>query len=283
MRVINTDCLEWLQGTNERFDCVFADPPDNIGLNYDTYVDRRSPEEYLEWLGDVLLACMQRSPTVWWSFNSKHTVAMGHIVHSILTKSGGENWDCKCCVQVYTFGQHNNNDLGNNHRPLWRLKHKDAPVYPDQIRIPSWRQRFGDKRASPKGRVPGDVLDMQYPSVECNSIGQWLSAALEDPGTCAEMKEDIRAWFEIRCGDVFDFPRVTGNNHQRQDWHPTQLHEELVERCIKLSTVEGQTVLDPFGGTGTTARVCERINRCCTLLELDPFYCEKIEEQFKAA
>ena len=50
--------------------------------------------------------------------------------------------------------------MGNNHRPLWRLMHKNTAVlYPDQIRVPSWRQENGDKRADPRGRVPGDVFD----------------------------------------------------------------------------------------------------------------------------
>jgi DNA modification methylase len=139
--------------------------------------------------------------------------------------------EVKPCVQTYTFGQHSHTDLGNNHRPLWRFKWKEAKLYPDAIRVPSWRQENGDKRADPRGRVPGDV---------------------------------------------FDFPRVTGNSHQRRTWHPTQLNEGLVERCIKMSTRPGQTVLDPFGGTGTTLRVCKRIERFCTLIELDWGYCEKI-------
>jgi DNA modification methylase len=107
----------------------------------------------------------------------------------------------------------------------------DATFYPDAIRVPSWRQLHGDKRADPRGRVPGDV---------------------------------------------FDFPRVTGNSRQRRRWHPTQLHEELVERVICFSTRDGGTVLDPFAGTGTTLRVCQRIGRRCVGIEIDRTYCEQI-------
>jgi DNA modification methylase len=142
--------------------------------------------------------------------------------------------EAKPCVQVFTFGQHNHHDLGNNHRPLLRLRWKDAPLFPDAVRIPSWRQENGDKRADPRGRVPGDV---------------------------------------------FDFTRVTGNSKQRRPWHPTQLNEGLVERCIKLTTPPGDPVLDPFGGTGTTLRVCETLGNPCTLIELDALYCAKIAEE----
>jgi hypothetical protein len=210
---------------------VFADPPDNIGLGYDEYSDRRKESEYLDWLADCVLAFMAAAPIIWISFNARWTVPMGRIVDSILTGAGGENWEVKPCVQTFTFGQHNHRDLGNNHRPLWRIMRRGTSLYPDAIRVPSWRQQNGDKRADPRGRVPGDVLD---------------------------------------------FPRVTGNSKQRRSWHATQLHEGLVERCIKMSTRDGDHVVDPFGGTGTTLRVCKAINRRCTLIELSRGYCEKI-------
>lgn len=244
MNLIQGDCLEVLRKWSHKWiDCIFADPPDNLKLGYNEYEDNFSVSEYRKLLHDWTLMFMRRAPIVWLSFNSRWTFAMGAVFDSLLNAFPA--WEAKPCVQVFTFGQHNHHDLGNNHRPLWRLKHKDAPIYPDQIRVPSWRQRNGDKRANPKGRVPGDSFDMQY---------------------------------EPHAGDVFDFPRVTGNSKQRCDWHPTQLHEDLVERCIKLSTLEGQHVLDPFGGTGTTLRVCKKLNRRCTLIEMDELYCQKLQE-----
>jgi len=79
--------------------------------------------------------------------------------------------------------------------------------------------------------------------------------------------------------DVFDFPRVTGNSKQRRSWHPTQLHEGLVERCIRLTTPPEGWVLDPFAGTGTTLRVCKQIGSPCTLIEIDRKYCELISQE----
>jgi len=275
-KLYNGDCLKVLADLDP-VDCIFADPPDNIGLGYNEYDDRHSELEYRELLEDWVYAFAAKAPIVWISFNAQWTFALGSIIDTFLWDK--RDWEAKPCVQVFTFGQHNKNDLGNNHRPLWRLKRKDAPLYPEAIKVPSWRQRNGDKRAAPGGRVPGDVFDMQYPSPHTNKIGSWLSAALDDPGVCEDFKADIRDWFDVHNGDVLDFPRVTGNSKQRRDFHPTQLHEDLVERCIKFSTKEGGKVLDTFGGTGTTLRVCKKINRSCTLIELDPFYCQKIQEE----
>jgi site-specific DNA-methyltransferase (adenine-specific) len=229
-QLINGDCLDALRDMSA--DCIFADPPDNIGLKYSEYNDRQAEDEYKHLLHQWTLEFMQSAPIVWISFNSRWTFAMGKIFDNLLFQN--PDWEAKACVQTFTFGQHNHHDLGNCHRPLWRLKHKDAPLYPDQVRVPSWRQLNGDKRADPRGRV---------------------------------------------ASDHFDFPRVTGNSKQRRSWHPTQLHEDLVARCIQLSTTEGQHVIDPFGGTGTTLRVCKKINRGCTLIEIDPSYCEQIRNE----
>ena len=49
---------------------------------------------------------------------------------------------------------------------------------------------------------------------------------------------------------------------------------ELVERCLKAGTKEGSMVLDPFGGAGTTGLVAGRLGRSCTLIELNPAYCD---------
>lgn len=230
-RLFNTDCLEWLRKTDEKFVCAFADPPDNIGLGYTGFKDKKPDSDYVNWLGNVIQLTIFRSEITWWSFNAKWTFDVGVIFRDLLRSC---RYVAKPCVQTYTFGQHSHTDLGNNHRPLWRLMHEDSLLHPDAIRVPSWRQENGDKRADPRGRVPGDV---------------------------------------------FDFTRVTGNSKQRRAWHPTQLNDGLVERCIKMSTLEGHPVLDPFGGTGTTLRVCKALNRPCTLLELSPAYCRRIADE----
>jgi len=49
---------------------------------------------------------------------------------------------------------------------------------------------------------------------------------------------------------------------------------ELVERCLKAGCPKGGTVLDPFGGAGTTGLVADRMQLDCTLIDLNPEYVE---------
>lgn len=275
LKLIHGKCVDELQDIDP-VRCIFTDPPDNIDLAYGEYKDKMPDADYVALVGSWLDLFLHKASTVWLSFNARWTADVGELA-CILRRRYAVT--VKPCVQVFTFGQHNPHDFGNNHRPLWRFQAQGAPIYADQIRVESWRQRNGDKRANPAGRVPGDVFDMQYPDGTPCAIGKWLSAALDDPNACPEFKADIERWFQTQHGDVFDFPRVTGNSKQRCDWHPTQLNEELVKRAILSSTLPGDMVLDPFAGTGTTMRVCEEVGRQCTLVEMDIDYCLRVADE----
>ena len=60
------------------------------------------------------------------------------------------------------------------------------------------------------------------------------------------------------------------------DLHPTMKPVELVERAIRNSSKGRDTVLDPFGGSGTTLIACEKTGRQARLIELEPKYCDVI-------
>lgn len=58
--------------------------------------------------------------------------------------------------------------------------------------------------------------------------------------------------------------------------HPTMKPVPLFGRQIANSTRRGETVLDPFGGSGTTVVACEQLGRKARIVELDPHYCDVI-------
>ena len=72
-------------------------------------------------------------------------------------------------------------------------------------------------------------------------------------------------------GDVWTFSHVHYCNVNRQN-HPTQKPEGLIERMVLASTDEGDLVLDPFAGSGTTLRVCQQLNRWAIGIEINPDY-----------
>lgn len=63
--------------------------------------------------------------------------------------------------------------------------------------------------------------------------------------------------------------------------HPAAFPRELVRRCLRLTTRPGDTVLDPFGGSGTTAAAAQELNRKAVLVELNPKYNELASERLR--
>ena len=74
-----------------------------------------------------------------------------------------------------------------------------------------------------------------------------------------------------------DIHRVKHNKYR--DEHPCQLPIHLLERLILMSSDEGDTVLDPFMGTGTTALAAKRLGRKYIGIELDTKYVEIAENK----
>lgn len=107
--------------------------------------------------------------------------------------------------------------------------------------------------------------------------------AIREPSKRQTLYHDKRANPAGRVpDDVWEFSRVCGTFKERRKWHPNQHPEALIERIIKFSTVEGDSVTDMFAGTGTVNRVCKRLNRSCTGIEQSKSYCEQIEKELKA-
>jgi len=72
-------------------------------------------------------------------------------------------------------------------------------------------------------------------------------------------------------GDVWFVKKPVSN-----DLHPTMKPVELVERAIRNSSKNRDTVFDPFGGSGSTLIACEKAGRQARLIELEPKYCDVI-------
>lgn len=74
-------------------------------------------------------------------------------------------------------------------------------------------------------------------------------------------------------GDVWEFSHVHYCHENRQS-HPTQKPEGLIERMVLASSRVEDWILDPFMGSGTTARVCQQLGRNSIGIEINPEYVE---------
>lgn len=80
-----------------------------------------------------------------------------------------------------------------------------------------------------------------------------------------------------RIGSVWNIPKDSANEYA----HPTQKPVKLSEFAIRNTTERGGTVLDLFGGSGSTLIACEQLDRRCCMMELDPRYCDVIIKRWE--
>lgn len=76
-------------------------------------------------------------------------------------------------------------------------------------------------------------------------------------------------------GDVWSIKKVTsGTNRSSSERtkHPAQFPEEVIKRIMKVSSNEGDVILDPFLGSGTTMKVARDLNRSCIGYEIREDY-----------
>lgn len=97
-----------------------------------------------------------------------------------------------------------------------------------------------------------------------------------------ELKKDwyaTRAYFNNthdNMNNVWHFARTSQEERQDCGRHATPKPIAICARAIKSSSREGESVMDLFGGSGTTLIAAEQLGRKCFMMELDPHYCDVI-------
>jgi len=253
-RVHRGDCLQLLARTPaESVHLAFADPPFNIGYDYDTYDDRRPADDYLDWsrrwLSEVIRV-LRPDGTFWLAIGDEYAAELKVLATRELGLTC-RSW----VVWYYTFGVNCKLKFSRSHAHLFHFV-KDPAAFTfnvEAIRVPSARELvYADKRANSAGRLPDDT---------------WILRPQDLPEGFAA---DDDTWY---------FPRVCGTFKERSGWHGCQMPEQLLGRIIRASSHEGDLVLDPFAGSGTTLAVAKKLGRSFLGFELSEQYAARIRER----
>ena len=79
-----------------------------------------------------------------------------------------------------------------------------------------------------------------------------------------------------RIGSVWNIPKDAPGNYE----HATQKPIQVSSTAISNTTKQNDSVLDLFGGSGSTLIACEQLGRKCYMMELDPKYCDVIRKRW---
>jgi len=104
-----------------------------------------------------------------------------------------------------------------------------------------------------------------------------------------EYQELKNKWYETRAyftnadesNNVWNIEITKGQEKEDAGEHATPKPIALCSRAIKSSSREGEIVLDLFGGSGSTLIACEKTNRICYGMEIDPKYCDVIVKRWE--
>lgn len=233
-KIIQGDCLSILKKIpDQSVDITFADPPFNLKKKYSQYNDSKEQRDYLNWCND------------WISEMVRVTKPTGSIfVHNI------PRW-----LVYYT--ERLNKIAYFRHWIVWDSG--GAPIgktlLPNHYGILYYTKSLSYKDFK--------FYDIRYPHPKCRTCNEFL----KDYGG----KKDQAHKFGPLLSDVWnDIHRI--RHKKRRNEHPCQLAIPLLERLILMSTDEGDIVLDPFMGTGTTAVAAKQLGRKYIGIEIDPDY-----------
>jgi DNA modification methylase len=256
-RLYNEDCIAGLGRLSAgSVDLAFADPPFNIGYEYDVYRDRHGPAQYLDWTrrwGEAVRRVLKPAGTFWLAIGDEYAAELKLIFQNDLGLTC-RNW----VIWYYTFGVNCTKKFSRSHAHLFYFV-KDPKQFTfnaDAVRVPSARQLvYADARADARGRLPDDT---------------WVLRPQDLPDG---FQPDEDTWY---------FARVCGTFKERAGWHGCQMPEQLLGRIIKACSNPNDLILDPFAGSGTTLAAAKKLGRRWVGFEMSPNYAERIETRLAA-
>jgi len=257
------DCLELLtKRAEDSIDLIFTSPP---------YADRRAktyggikPEKYVEWFlprAEQMLRVLK--PTGTFVLNIKEKVEKGerhtYVMELILAlRRQGWLW-----TEEYIWHKRNCHPgkWPNRFRDAWERclqfnKTRRFTMNQDAVRVPMGE--WAGKRLAKLGKNDVKRFDSRVGSGFGKNIANWVGRALAYPS------------------NVLHLATECGNKN-----HSAAFPKALPQWFIKLFTSEGDWVLDPFVGSGTTSVAARELGRNSLGMEIQLDYCEAARRELK--
>lgn len=231
------DCLEIMRALpSESIDMIFADPPFNIGKRYGGKSNTDHRSDYYEWCAAWITEGFRLlKPT-----GTFYLMTIARHVFRMGTEMEKHGVFINKVEWRHASAAHNKRSFWSSTQSILVFGKTDKYKFNTYAQRweSKWR-RWGGYSTKPQGQLL-DYWD-DIPFVYAGAI--FHPEAIIRPGTRAKV-------------------------------HPTQMPINLVARCIMFSTNEGDIVLDPFSGSGTTGVACIQLGRRFIGIEREKEYVE---------
>lgn len=219
---------------NESIDLIFVDPPYNIGKNFNGLKDKwKNEDDYLSWCYQWIDLCIQKLKPSGSMYIMTSTQFMPYF--DIFIRKKMEILS-RIVWSYDSSGVQAKNYYGSMYEPILFCV-KDKNNYTFNAKDIMVEAKTGSKRK---------LIDYRKNPPQVYSS-------------------------EKVPGNVWEFARVRYRMDEYEN-HPTQKPITLLDRIIKASSNEGDTVLDPFSGTFTTGFVAKQLNRKSISIEIQEEY-----------
>lgn len=243
------DAVEWLGSLAAGISrLIIADPPYNIGkADWDRFA---TWDDYLDWTRQWV----SEAHRVLADDGTLYICGYPELLARIAAEIGRQFTAFRWLVWFYRNKANLGDDWGRSHEAILHLRKGRTMVFnTDEVRVPYNQHTV---------RYP------EHPQAASSQYGGTRAAARARP-----------AWMPhprgARPRDVIEVPTLCNGSEEKTP-HPTQKPEELIRRLVAASSREGDLVIDPFGGSGTTYAICERNGRRWLGCERDEVYCRLI-------
>ncbi len=241
-KILKEDCLEWLSKYSERnIHLTFVDPPFRQGKDYRFFDDNLPEEKYWDWLEEILSVIYE-------------ITVEGGAVYFMQREKNTENVLRILRETGWAF----------QNLIIWKKKTSAVPSefrYSKQYQIIAFVTKGGKPRVFNKLRVDLPIPP-GYKYKRLNGV------------YITDVWDDIR---ELTSGYFAGDEAIRDAKGNRV--HTQQSPVALLLRIVLTSTLPGDTVLDPFAGTGTTLVVAHQLKRNSIGIEIDPEYVKIIEDR----
>jgi site-specific DNA-methyltransferase (adenine-specific) len=250
--IYNQDCLEWMRTQlDSSVDIVVSSPPYNRNIQYNTYKDRK--HNYLEWQAEVWSeVCRILKPTghlfLNIAGNSRDPFLAYEVAQTVPWRvQNNIVWAKAVEFKGHIHGRSTVNInaryvLPHGHETVWHFTHQGrTPISLEQSSVP-YRPEYAEDNYRRTGR-------RTRPTTTCWHI------PYETTGYMGQ-----------------DAAKLKGERS-----HPAIFPRDLVRHCVNVAGGQpGQTLYDPFAGTGTSLVVAKEMGLTGIGTEIDPDYCEFI-------
>jgi site-specific DNA-methyltransferase (adenine-specific) len=254
-RIIHDDFLTTRMIERESVDLTITSPPYSVDVKYGQYNDNIPYSEYLEFTKKWLKKALDLSKPD------------GRLCLNIpLDKNkGGQQ-------SVYA-------DVENIARKIgW--KYHTTIIWNEQNI--SRRTAWGSWKSASAPFVisPVEMIIVMYKSVWKKTSGSGKSDISRDEflnWTNGFWNFEDDNLYKVESNPVWEFNGAS----KKKTGHPAPFPLELPKRCIKLFSYVGDTILDPFAGSGTTLLACHQSGRVGIGVEIDEKYCKLAKDRFR--